>query len=82
MEPPGQRKGPQGPGMDIPINLGVGLVPSSSSGRVTVNPYLGLGQGVGRLANESPGICTERPRSAGSQPHQSSSNTQSQSNLA
>ena len=42
-EPSGQRQGPQGPGMDIPINLGVGLVPRSSSGRVTVNPYLGLG---------------------------------------
>ena len=74
-EPPGQRQGPQGPGMDIPINLGIGLVPRSSSGRVTVNPYLGLGQGVGRVASESPGICTERPRPAGSQPHQSCSDT-------
>ena len=81
-EPPGQRQGLQGPGMDIPINLGVGLVPRSSSGRVTVNPYVGLGQGVGRVANESPGICTERPRPAESQPHQSRSDTQSQSNLA
>ena len=82
MEPPGQRQGPQGSGMDIPINLGVGLVPRSSSGRVTVNPYLGLGQGVGRVANESPGICTERPRPAESQPHQSRSDILSQSNLA
>ena len=82
MEPPGQRQGPQGPGMDIPINLGIGLVPRSSSGRVTVNPYLGLGQGVGCVASESPGICTERPRPARSQPHQSCSDTQSQSNLA
>ena len=81
-EPPGQRQGPQSPGMDIPINLGIGLVPRSSSGRVTVNPYLGLGQGVGRVENESPGICTERPRPAGSQPHQSRSDILSQSNLA
>ena len=81
-EPPGQRQGPQSPDMDIPINLGIGLVPRSSSGRVTVNPYLGLGHSVGRVANESPGICTERPRPAESQPHQSCSDTQSQLNLA
>ena len=66
--------------MDTPINLGIGLVPRSSSGRVTVNPY--LSQGVGHVANKSSGICTERPRPAGSQPHQSRSDTQSQLNLA
>ena len=37
---------------------------------------------MGRVANESPGICTERPRPAGSQPHQSCSDILSQSNLA
>ena len=81
-EPPGQGQGPQGPDIDIPINLGICLVPRSSSWRVTVNPYLGLGQGVGRVANETPGICTERLRPAGSQPHQFHSDILSQSNLA
>ena len=60
--------------MDISINLR--LVPRSRSGRVTFNPHLGLGQGAGRVANRSPGICTERPRPAESQPHHSRSNTQ------
>ena len=69
MELPGQRQGPQGTGMDIPINLG--LVLGSSNGTVTFNPHLGLGQVVGRVANGSPGICTERSRLAGSQSHHS-----------
>ena len=47
MEPPGQRQELQGPGMNIPTN--VGLVPGSSSGRVTANPHLGPDQGRGML---------------------------------
>ena len=61
--------------MDIPTNLG--SVPRSSSGRVTVNPHLGLGQVAGRAENRSPGTCTERPRPLGSQPYHSRSDTQS-----
>ena len=61
--------------MDIPIN--VRLVPRSSSGRITFNPHLDLGQGAGRVANVSPGICTERPKPARSQPYHSYLDTQS-----
>ena len=61
--------------MDIPINLHI--VPISSIWRVTFNPHLDLGQGAERVTNGSPGICTERPRPAGSQPHHSHSDTQS-----
>ena len=60
----------------------VGLLPRSSSGTVTFNPHLGLGQGAGRVANGSPGIRTERSRPAGKQPHHSrSSQSCSQSSL-
>ena len=61
--------------MEIPTNLG--LVPRSSSGRVTVNAHLGLGQVARRVKNGSPGTCTDRPRPAGSQPYHSRSDTQS-----
>ena len=44
MEPPSQRQGQEGPGMDIPIN--VGLAPGCSGGRATFNPHLGQHQSV------------------------------------
>ena len=61
--------------MDIPTNLG--SVPRLSSGRITVNPHLGLGQVAGRVENWSPGTCTERPSPPGSQPYHSRSDIQS-----